>query len=119
LKPESKFYNEVKENLVGFSLTRLESWASAGVPDILAYHENRGFFTIELKVVKSNKVVFSPHQIAFHIKHPRDSYILLKTLGPRSVKLYPGSAVRELVACGPTHPELACSWTNVLECLLA
>ena len=33
MKPESKFWQEVKKNITGISFTRLESWASAGVPD--------------------------------------------------------------------------------------
>jgi hypothetical protein len=110
LKPESVFWQETKQKLDTFSLTRLESWASAGVPDVLGYGDKRGFFTIELKVTSSNKIRFSPHQIAFHFKHPKDSYILVKTLAPRSVKLYSGSAIQELVAYGPTLPPVAEGW---------
>ena len=110
MKPESAFWLETKEKLDMFSLIRLESWASAGIPDVLGYGDKRGFFTIELKVTSSNKIKFSPHQIAFHFKHPRDSYILVKTLDPRSGKLYPGSAIQELVAYGPTLPPVAEGW---------
>ena len=110
MKPESAFWLETKEKLNGFSLIRLESWASAGIPDILGYSDKTGFFTIEIKVTSSNKIRFSPHQIAFHFKHPKDSYILLKTHAPRAVKLYPGSAIKELVNYGPTHPPIAEGW---------
>ena len=58
------------------------------------------FFTVELKVTKSNKVRLSPHQIAFHVKHPKNSFILVEALGQRSVKLFPGTMVQELDACG-------------------
>lgn len=119
MKPESAFWLETKEKLNGFSLIRLESWASAGIPDILGYSDKKGFFTIELKVTTSKKIRFSPHQIAFHYKHPKDSYILVKTPVPRSVKLYPGSAIRELVNSGPTHPPLAEGWSAVKEQLEA
>lgn len=110
MKPESAFWLETKEKLNGFSLIRLESWASAGIPDILGYSDKKGFFTIELKVTTSKKIRFSPHQIAFHYKHPKDSYILVKTPVPRSIKLYPGSAIKELVDYGPTHPPIAEGW---------
>jgi hypothetical protein len=50
LKPESKFWQEVKKNLKDISFTRLESWASSGVPDLLCYNKNGVFFTVELKV---------------------------------------------------------------------
>ena len=85
MKPESVFWQETKQKLDTFSLTRLESWASAGVPDVLGYGDKRGFFTIELKVTSSNKIKFSPHQIAFHFKHPKDSYILVRCLDLRSL----------------------------------
>ena len=110
MKPESAFWLETKEKLNGFSLIRLESWASAGIPDILGYSDKTGFFTIELKVTISNKIRFSPHQIAFHYKHPKGSYILVKNLAPRAIKLYPGSAIKELVNYGPTHPPIAEGW---------
>jgi hypothetical protein len=32
-KPESVFWQQIKKNIKGISFTRLESWASLGVPD--------------------------------------------------------------------------------------
>ena len=113
MKPESKFWNEVRKNLPEISFTRLESWASAGVPDLLCYTETKGFFTIELKVTASKKIAFSPHQIAFHTKHPNGSYILIKTPGPRSPILYPGSAIQELVSKGTDHAPLIEGWDQL------
>ena len=104
VKPETKFWHEIKtfvtKNNCKLSFTRLENSASWGTPDLLVYNNNGHFFTIELKVTKTNKVRFSPHQIAFHVKHPNNSFILVKTLTPVSVKLYEGKSIRELVACG-------------------
>ena len=100
MKPETKFYAKVKKYFKEFSLIRLENLSLPGTPDLLVYNNNRHFFTIELKVTKTNKVRFSPHQIAFHVKHPNNSFILVKTLTPVSVKLYQGKRIRELVACG-------------------
>jgi RecB family endonuclease NucS len=56
MKPESKFWQEVKKNISEISFTRLESWASAGVPDLLCYNKNGKFFTIELKVSKGELI---------------------------------------------------------------
>ena len=100
MKPETKFYAKVKKYFKEFSLIRLENLSLPGTPDLLVYNNNRHFFTIELKVTSTNKVRFSPHQIAFHVKHPNNSFILVKTLTPVSVKLYQGKSIRELVACG-------------------
>ena len=98
--PEAKLYQNVKQNFKSFSLIRLENNSLLGTPDLLVYNANGHFFTIELKVTKSNKVTFSPHQISFHVRHPNNSFIMVEALGPRTVKLFPGSRIEELVACG-------------------
>ena len=105
MAPERKFYQKIKRAFSDFSLIRLENNSLHGTPDLLVCNANGHFFTIELKVTKSNKVKFSPHQIAFHIKHPRNTFILVETLDPRSSKhveyyLFPGSGILALEACG-------------------
>ncbi len=98
--PEAKFYQQIKRNFKEFSLIRLENSSLLGTPDLLGYNTSGTFFTLELKVTKSNKVRLSPHQISFHYKHPNNSFILVEDQRDRSVKLFPGSKVQELVACG-------------------
>ena len=100
MKLESKFYNELKRNSSQITWTRLENNSVLGTPDLLGYNSNRHFFTVELKVTKRNKIKFSPHQISFHIQHPKNSFILVSALGPRAVKLYEGSQIMELVDSG-------------------
>ena len=107
MKDESKLWQKVKKNTPNIIWTRVESWASFGFPDLVGYTEKRGFFTMELKVTKSKKVSFSPHQIAFHIKHPTNTFILVQSHEQRCPILYPGAAVPDLVACG--LPLEACS----------
>ena len=98
--PERKLYQKVKNNFKDISLIRLENNSLHGTPDLLGYNNSGHFFTIELKVTSGNKIKFSPHQIAFHVRHPKNSFIMVEALGPRVVKLFPGSMVQELVACG-------------------
>ena len=104
MNPEKKFWYEIKtyntKNNCELSFTRVENTASWGTPDILGYNRNRHFFTIELKVTKTNKVRLSPHQIAFHVKHPDNTYILVKAFSLNLVKLYEGKVIKELDACG-------------------
>jgi len=104
VKPETKFWNEIKlynkKNNCRLSFTRLENISLHGTPDLLVYNAGGYFFTVELKVTKTNKVRLSPHQIAFHEKHPKASFILVKDLSSKEVKLYEGSRVRLLAACG-------------------
>ena len=98
--PERKFYHEIKKSIPNISWIRLENLSLSGTPDLLGCNNNGHFFTVELKVTKSNKVRFSPHQIAFHVMHPHNTFIMVKHLGPGTVKLFRGSRVMDLVACG-------------------
>ena len=98
--PERKLYHKLKKNIPEISWIRIENLSLLGTPDLLGYNNSGHFFTVELKVTKSNKIKFSPHQIAFHKKHPRNSFILVQHLGSGAVKLFPGSGVLALEACG-------------------
>jgi len=103
--PERKLYQKVKKSFTNFSLNRLENTSLHGTPDLLVCNNSGHFFTLELKITKGNKLRFSPHQIAFHVKHPHNTFILAEALGPCSSKLsqislYPGSRILELDACG-------------------
>ena len=103
--PETKFYKEIKRKLPEISWIRIENISLLGTPDLLGYNTSGNFFTVELKVTKSKKIKFSPHQIAFHVAHPKNTFILVKALGPLPMKtfswsLYRGTRIRELVACG-------------------
>jgi len=100
VKPETKFWQDVRKIKSEIRWTRLENLSSLGTPDLLGYNNNGVFFTVELKVTKSNKITISPHQIAFHITHPNNSFILVKALLSKEVKLYEGSRIKDLVACG-------------------
>ena len=99
-KNETKFWHEIKKATPKISWTRIENTSSLGTPDLLGYNTNSYFFTVELKVTKGNKVTFSPHQIAFHMRHPNNTFIMVKHLASRDVKLYEGKVIEQLVACG-------------------
>ena len=99
-KNESKFWQEIKKSTPKISWTRIENTSSLGTPDLLGYNSSGTFFTVELKVTKGNKVTFSPHQIAFHMRHPLNTFIMVKHLASRDVKLYEGRDIMKLVACG-------------------
>ena len=98
--PEAKLYKKLKRKLPKISWIRLENNSLLGTPDLLGYNTSGHFFTLELKVTKSNKVRFSPHQIAFHVRHPNNTFICIEHLGSGAVKLFSGSRIEELAACG-------------------
>ena len=100
VKNETKFWQEVKRNTPKISWTRVENTSALGTPDLLGYNNSGHFFTVELKVTTGNKIRFSPHQIAFHVRHPNNTFIMAKHLASSDVKLYEGRDIMELVACG-------------------
>ena len=100
MAPERKLYQKVKKHFKDFSLIRLENNSLHGTPDLLGYNNSGHFFTIELKVTSGNKIKFSPHQISFHVRHPHNTFIMVQALGPGTVKLFRGSRILELEACG-------------------
>jgi len=119
---ERQLWNKLKNECKRISWTRLENWALFGTPDLLGYPPSGNFFTLELKTTtpkKPNFVRLSPHQISFHVKHPRNSYVLVAcSLELGHFRLYPGSRILELVDLGLKLEPLACgldSCIGVLE----
>ena len=98
--PEAKLYKKIKKQTPTILWNRIENLSIPGMPDVLGYTEKFFYFTVEFKVTKGNKVRLSPHQIAYHVAHPYNSFICVQHLGSGTIKLYEGSVVRELAACG-------------------
>ena len=101
--PEQKLYKKLKAKTSKIIWNRIENLAIPGMPDLLGYNTNGHFFTVELKVTKGRKLKFSPHQIAFHVTHPNNTFILAEALGPRATnrfQMYRGSRIMDLVPAG-------------------
>jgi len=101
--PEAKLYKKLKAYTPQIIWNRIENLSLPGMPDLLGYNNSGTFFTVELKVTKGRKIRFSPHQIAWHVQHPKNSFILVQALGPRAVnrfQMFRGSRIMELDACG-------------------
>ena len=108
---ERELWKKLKNESKRITWTRLENWALFGTPDLLGYAPSGNFFTVELKVTslkKSNLVRFSPHQISFHIKHKKNTFILVACALDQLVRLYPGSGILQLVDLGLKLEPLAC-----------
>jgi hypothetical protein len=119
---ERQLWRKLKNESKRITWTRLENWALFGTPDLLGYSPSGNFFTVELKVTtvrNRNFVRFSPHQISFHIKHKKNTFVLVACALDQLVRLYSGSQVPELVDSGIRELEpLACglgSCVNFLE----
>ena len=120
---ERHLWRKLKNESKRITWTRLENWALFGTPDLLGYAPSGNFFTVELKVTppkKPNFLRFSPHQISFHIKHKKNTFILVACALDQLVRLYPGSRILELVSSGVRLEPLACglsSCSRLLEAL--
>ena len=118
---ERELWRKLKNASTSISWTRLENWALFGTPDLLGYAPSGNFFTVELKATATKndyKVRFSPHQISFHLKHKKNTFILVACALDQLVRLYPGSRILELVDAGTRREPLACglsSCARVLE----
>ena len=100
---EVKLYKKLKAFTPQIIWNRIENLSLPGMPDLLGYNRSGTFFTVELKVTKGRKLRFSPHQIAWHVQHPNNSFILAEALGPRSAnrfQMFRGSRILELEASG-------------------
>ena len=98
--PEAKLYKKLKAKSPKIIWTRIENLSLLGCPDLLGFNTSGNFFTVELKTTKVNKLKFSQHQISFHIAHPKNTFIIVKSLGQSDLKLFEGTKIMELVACG-------------------
>ena len=100
---EQKLYKKLKAFTPQIIWNRIENLSIPGMPDLLGYNNSGTFFTVELKVTKGRKIRFSPHQIAWHVQHPNNTYILVETLDPRSgnrFHMFRGSCIMELSGRG-------------------
>jgi hypothetical protein len=118
---ERQLWKKLKNECKRITWTRLENWALFGTPDLLGYPPSGNFFTLELKstlLVNASFVRFSPHQISFHIKHKKNTFILVacsRELG--NFRLYPGSEILQLVDLGVKLEPLACGLGSCVRLL--
>ena len=118
---ERQLWRKLKNETTSISWTRLENWALFGTPDLLGYAPSGNFFTLELKSItlkNPNFVRFSPHQISFHIKHKKNTFILV-ACSPKlgHFRLYSGSRILELVDLGLKLEPSACGLSSCVSLL--
>jgi len=98
LKPESRFWKLIKENLKDIQWTRFENWACPGVPDVYGIKDGISIW-VELKVITSNKINLSPFQIAWNFSHSLQggrNFIIATTPCRTLLYIFPGSVVRSI-----------------------
>ena len=99
---ESTFWKNVKSITPNIFWTRIETYGTPGLPDLLGVymHEPRNIsFWCELKIAKGNQLLLSPFQISWNVKRfslCQDNFIMAKIPETREICLWSGSLVREL-----------------------
>jgi len=112
-KPESALWSKFKQGTVGLGVhwTRLETWATPGIPDVHGIKNGRSFW-IELKVSKLkslNKVDLRPHQIAWQTRYSSAGgsvWNLVAQPSSRLLKLFRGERAMELAEGTKNREEL-------------
>lgn len=108
------------------TLTRIESWAMPGVPDLLLCEPSGRFSMVELKVTANHAVELSPHQISFLTKHQHAPawILILRQRGmtkPAEVYLYAGRHAIDLRMEGidkvnpVAHETEPVNWANIFR----
>jgi hypothetical protein len=116
-KPESQLWSKFKEGTLGLGVywTRLETWATPGIPDVHGIKEGKSFW-VELKVSKLkslNKVDLRPHQIAWQTRyssHGGSVWNLVAQPSSRLLKLFRGERAMELGEGTKNREELTPDW---------
>ncbi len=92
-----------------WKLSRLETWATPGIPDVLLLDEFNRFHLVELKYCEKNYVSIRPHQVAFLSNHQSGFVWLLVKKEQRynednklkySLYVYRGDAVMDVALKG-------------------
>ena len=123
---ESTFWKNVRSITPSISWTRMETYGTPGIPDLLGVFVDEKLkrnisFWVELKLTKGNKLDLSPFQISWNLKRYslcKDNFIMAKGVEERSIFFWPGALVRELVTDYKSVEPLFVvrqPWTHVLE----
>ena len=123
---ESTFWKNVKEITPNIFWTRIETYGTPGIPDLLGVFKSKKYnrnisFWCELKLTRLNKINLSPFQISWNLKRYslcKDNFIMAKGVEERAIYFYPGGLVRELASdFGSVEPLFVVHqpWTQDLE----
>ena len=99
---ESGFWKRIKDITPSIDWTRIETYGTPGIPDLLGVlvHEPKNIsFWCELKIAKGMCLNLSPFQISWNIKRYqlcKDNFILAKIPETKEIMMWEGACAREL-----------------------
>jgi hypothetical protein len=132
VKPETKLWKLVKENLSDIHWTRIENRVGQGIPDCYGIKDGISIW-VELKVIHSKKIKISPFQKSWHFTHSLKggrSFIwgeeVATTLGEGLLYIFPGlvaPSIGSIAHCPSPNWQVSMNqdqspWMQVREVLL-
>ena len=101
--PEANFWSTIRHNLPKKCFaTRIENKHGGGVPDVHFIWDGLSFWC-ELKVIKSNAVNITAHQVAWNMAYwarGGSNFFLVKSLKERDIILFDGDQGADLIKGG-------------------
>ena len=101
--PEANFWSTIRHNLPKKCFaTRIENKHGGGVPDVHFIWDGLSFWC-ELKVIKSNAVNITAHQVAWNMAYwarGGSNFFLVKSLKDRDLILFDGDQGADLIQGG-------------------
>ena len=101
--PEANFWSTIRHNLPKKCFaTRIENKHGGGVPDVHFIWDGLSFWC-ELKVIKSNAVNITAHQVAWNMAYwarGGSNFFLVKSLKDRDLILFDGDQGADLIKGG-------------------
>ena len=118
-KPESKLWQQLRDNTkhMGILWTRLESWATPGIPDLHGIKDGCCFW-LELKVhrLKSLRSInLSPHQVAWQTQYANQKGIVWNLVAHPSsstLNIFDGKRAMDLVRKRTKDDPLTPDWST-------
>ena len=98
VKSESNFGRQIMKNLPFAQWTRIETFATAGIPDLYGICDGVAIW-LELKCIKQNSINISPLQISWNynnFRHGGKNYYIVQDARSKVIKLYDGDKGREI-----------------------
>ena len=114
---EKNFYQKIKKNLwrlenKNWSVLKIDTFATRGVPDLLVRDPKNNFHFVELKVTQTRKVRLSAHQVSFFLRNKDTRSWIMVQDKTESVHLYKASQILALQKEGLNEQPLGGFWES-------
>jgi Holliday junction resolvase len=112
---EKNFYQTIRKNLWrleknNWSILKIDTFATRGIPDLLVRDPENNFHFVELKVTQTRKVRLSPHQVSFFVRNKDTRSWIMVQDKAESVYLYKASQILDLQKEGLNEQPLGGFW---------